>query len=144
MDAATRTVLCRYATEFGTQPVQMRQSQGDWYRPKDWSLDAIRRDIGKKSPYFEGISKCKLGSEHRDEKGCHSIKESDPELVGKKWASLVSTNLTYLGITTYNEFFDKQVRSIIELVDSALPHAVLVTWLPSCCNLCRAVRFQSG
>lgn len=99
----------RFASEFGLQPVVVSNSQNDWFSPESFTLEQLRKLIGSKSVRRKS-SHCQPGKKAYDTNTCHSIKESDPELVGRRWASLKPTNLTEIGVNTYDEFLTKQVR----------------------------------
>lgn len=99
---------CRFASEFGLQPVVISNSQNDWFSPEKFTLEELRRQIGSK-PVRKQHKGCLPGKKAYDTNTCHSIKESDPDLVGRRWASLKPTNLTEIGVDTYNEFLTKQV-----------------------------------
>jgi len=101
---------CRFASEFGLQPVVVSNSQTDWFSPEKFSLEELRRLIGS-TPVRVQSKPCEAGTKAHDTNTCHSIKESDPELVGHRWASLKPTNLTEIGVDTYDEFLTKQVRN---------------------------------
>jgi hypothetical protein len=89
--------------------VKIKDSQNDWFRPEDWTLDAVREQIGAQS-IFRSKQRCEVGQPGRLTKKCHCVKEKDPALVGKAWAALASVDVDTLGISTYNQLFDKQVR----------------------------------
>lgn len=46
-----------------------------------------------------------------DDGNCNFVKERRAELVGKEWAALSSANMTGMGVSTYDQLFDAQVRS---------------------------------
>ena len=93
------------------QPVLIRGSQSDWLDEKEWSLEAMRSDLRNVSLYDEDAANCQEGQADRQSRECHHIKERDPSLVGKEWASLAPVDLVALGASTYDELFEKQVCS---------------------------------
>lgn len=90
-------------------------SQNDWFSPDKFTLDELRRLIGPKQVRVK-IGACAPGKLVYDTNACHSIKESDPDLVGRMWASLKATNLTEIGVNTYDEFLTQQVCHIYLLM----------------------------
>lgn len=72
----------------------------------------MSRDLKGFSLYDDDEAKCGEGQADRQTSGCHSIKERDPSLVGKEWASLAPVNLEALGVSTYDGLFEKQVCSM--------------------------------
>lgn len=104
-------VLChsRYGSTFAVQPVLIRDSQNDWLNEQDWRMEAMMRDLKGILLFDESEEECRDGQPDRQSKDCHSIKERDPSLVGKEWASLTAVNLDLLGVSTYDELFPKQV-----------------------------------
>lgn len=102
--------LFRHGHQYGSQPVKIKDSQADWWKPEDWTLDAVRREVGEHTVYRD-LKKCAPGQKNRETKNCHRIKEKEPKLLGVSWAAMVSVNAEKTGITTYNDLFDKQVCS---------------------------------
>ena len=92
------------------QPVKIRGSQQEWFTGEEWTREALQRTIGEQSVY-RSSKKCKPGSKKRETPTCHTIKEKDAALVGKEWAALTPVNLTALGVATYSQLFDRQVRT---------------------------------
>ena len=90
-------------------PTVVTDSQNDWFDPSMFTYDSIKSLIGGRSVY-ERREDCAPGSKHRDSMRCHAIKESDPRLVGRDWASLRASNLTALGVETYGDFMVAQAR----------------------------------
>jgi hypothetical protein len=107
--ANTCAVDCRYGTAFGAVPTVIVSSQTDWYNPEDFTFERLRSIIGHKVVRDGDGEEC---SEEQKREGvwCHSIKEVDPRLMGKEWASLRTSNLTAIGVETYNDFMQVQVR----------------------------------
>ena len=90
--------------------MKIKNSQTDWWRAEDWTLDALREQVGEISPY-RAIKKCREGMKNRHTKNCHRAKEKDPEMLGRVWAAMADVDLEEMGVTTYNQLFDKQVGS---------------------------------
>ena len=101
---------CRYGQEYAEQPVKILNSQTDWLKPEDWTMEKVREHVGEISPYRD-IPKCQMGMKEREKKVCHRAKEKDPEKLGRVWAAMAEVNLENMGVTTYNQLFDKQVGS---------------------------------
>lgn len=118
----------RFASEFGLQPVVVSNSQNDWFSPEKFTIDELRRLIGSK-PLRAQNAGCVLGRKAYDTNACHSIKESDPNLVGRMWASLKATNLTEIGVDTYDEFLTKQVE-LAKRGRYIYAHEISGGWLP--------------
>ena len=91
-------------------PTVVTDSQRDWFNPGMFTYARIKSLIGSRSVYDERHEGCGPGSQDRDTMKCHSIKEFDPRLVGRDWASLRATNLTAIGVETYADFMLAQVR----------------------------------
>lgn len=100
---------CRYGSTFAVQPMLIRGSQSDWLDEQEWSFEAMSHSLKNVSLYDEDEENCREGQADRQTKECHSIKEHDPSLVGKAWASLAAVDLVGLGVSTYDALFDKQV-----------------------------------
>ena len=99
----------RYATTYGLVPTVVSRSQEDWYEPSHFTYDRLYELIGRKN-VRKDRDYCAHGAVDVDTMHCHSIKEADPRLVGKEWASLRASNLTALGVETYADFMKVQVR----------------------------------
>ena len=102
---------CRYGQEYAAQPLKIKDSQTDWWKAEEWTLEAMREDVGSISPY-RNLKKCQEGKKERETKNCHRAKEKDPEKLGRVWAAMTEVDLEVLGVTTYNELFDKQVCTV--------------------------------
>lgn len=90
-------------------PTVISRSQEDWYEPSHFTYDRLYELIGRKN-VRKDRDYCARGAVDVDTMHCHSIKEADPRLVGKEWASLRASNLTALGVETYADFMKVQVR----------------------------------
>jgi hypothetical protein len=87
----------------------MVSSQTDWYNPEDYTFERLRSIIGHKVVRDGDGEECSE-EEKREGVSCHSIKEVDPRLMGKEWASMRASNLTAIGVETYDDFMQVQVR----------------------------------
>lgn len=102
------SVSCSYGQQYAAQPVKIKNSQTDWWKAEDWTIDAVRQQIGDHS-VFRSIRACKEGQKDRQSKRCHRVKEKDPEMLGKTWAAMTEVDLKKEKISNYNDLFDKQV-----------------------------------
>ena len=79
---------------------------------------------------------------------CHSIKELDPKLIGKRWAALRATNVSALGIHTYADFMQAQVRphALLSWPSRSRCRVFVVTHalLTRCCFLAPSLRAGQG
>lgn len=99
-------------------------SQADWFNAEDFTLDRFKNIMGKKlirHPFKE----CAPGSPVKDSELCHSVKEVDPRLTGKEWASLKLVNLTAFGVETIGDLLDVQACTFV------LYYCILVLLLSS-------------
>ena len=60
---------------------------------------------------------CRMQEEKESGVECHSIKELDPKLIGRRWAALRPSNVTALGVQTYADFMQAQVRACAGCAD---------------------------
>jgi hypothetical protein len=89
-------------------PILISDSQTDWFKAEEYNFDRFRANMGNHI-IRHSFEECAPGSPKRDSEDCHSVKEADPRLVGKEWASLKIVNLTALGVETIADLLEVQV-----------------------------------
>lgn len=102
-------LTCSYAQQYGSQPVKIKNSQTDWWKVEDWTLETMRAHVGHISPFLP-FPECDKGHPHRQKDVCHRIQEKKGKLIGKQWAGMKNVDLDDLNITTWDQLIDQQVR----------------------------------
>lgn len=85
-------------------------SQTDWFAAEDYTYEQFKAMMWNHH-VRNRLAECAPGSPVRDTDVCHSVKEADPRLIGKAWASLKHVNLTALNVETFGELLEVQVRT---------------------------------